>query len=79
MSDKVRETIDAVKLKHRTSLTLDQWCEGLYFERQNEICDKVLRGEDPSFQDTIERIHIDQYSVDEFLEKYEKGSRPVII
>jgi len=38
-----------------------------------------LKGEDPSFKDTIERIHVDDISFDEFIEKYEKGSKPVII
>ena len=29
--------------------------------------------------DTIERINVDSVSFEEFIEKYEKGSRPVII
>jgi len=39
----------------------------------------VLNGEDPNFKDTIERINVDDITVEEFLEKYERGSRPVII
>lgn len=31
------------------------------------------------FPDNIERVHIDNITVHEFIEKYEKGSRPVII
>ena len=38
-----------------------------------------MRGEDPTFKDTIERINVDDITFDEFIEKYEKGSRPVII
>jgi hypothetical protein len=38
-----------------------------------------LRGEDPNFRDTIERINVDDYTFEQFVEKYEKGSRPVII
>jgi hypothetical protein len=38
-----------------------------------------LRGEDPTFTDTIERINVDDITFEEFIEKYEKGSRPVII
>lgn len=79
MSDAVREAIDQAKLKHRTSLSLDDWCSSKYFEKQNEVCDRILRGEDPDFRDTIERIHVDDYSFEEFIEKYEKGSKPVII
>ena len=79
MSDKLIETINGVKLKHRTSLYLDEWCNGNYYKKQDEICDRILRGEDPNFKDTIERVHIDNITVEEFIEKYEKGSRPVII
>jgi histone arginine demethylase JMJD6 len=39
----------------------------------------VLHGWDPDFRDTIERIHIDAITVEEFQERYERGSRPVII
>ena len=29
--------------------------------------------------DTIERIHVNDITVDEFIEKYERGHKPVII
>jgi hypothetical protein len=38
-----------------------------------------LEGLDENFVDTIERIHVDSIDVDEFIEKYEKTSKPVII
>jgi len=31
------------------------------------------------FEDTIERVHINDITVEEFIEKYERKSRPVII
>lgn len=31
------------------------------------------------FTDTIERIHVDDITVEEFIEKYERASRPCII
>lgn len=43
------------------------------------MCDRVLRGEDPEFRDTIERVHVDSVTMAEFLERYERGSKPVII
>ena len=38
-----------------------------------------MRGEDPTFKDTIERIDVNDFTVEQFIEKYEKGSKPVII
>ena len=58
---------------------MDDWSKDKYYERQGEVCDRILRGEDPNFRDTIERINADDYTFEQFVEKYEKGSRPVII
>lgn len=97
MSDALINTINEVKLKHRTSthnytllsfsitssniidITLNDWVKDNYYKRQGEVCDRILKGEDPSFKDSIERIHVDDLSFEEFIEKYERGSRPVII
>ena len=43
------------------------------------MCDRILRGEDPNFRDTIERVHVDEVTMAEFNERYERGSKPVII
>ena len=32
-----------------------------------------------TFTDTIERVHVNDYTVEEFIEKYERGHRPCII
>lgn len=79
MSSETEAKLNEVKLKHRSSLSLDDWQRDRYYEKQDYVCDRILRGEDPSFKDTIERVHVDEITVEEFLEKYEKGSRPVII
>jgi histone arginine demethylase JMJD6 len=79
MSAETEAKINEVKLKHRSSLQLEDWYKDRYFEKQEYVCDRVLHGLDPNFKDTIERVHVDQVSVEEFLEKYERGSRPVII
>lgn len=50
-----------------------------YYRKQGEVCDRILKGEDDTFQDTIERIHVDDMTFEEFVEKYERGSKPVII
>jgi hypothetical protein len=39
----------------------------------------VLHGQDHEFRDTLERIHVDDMTQGEFIEKYERGSIPVII
>lgn len=73
------EKINEIKLKHRSSLKLEDWQRDGYFGKQDKVLDRVLRGEDPTFKDTIERINVDDISVEEFLDRYERGSRPVII
>lgn len=65
-----------MKSKHRSSLLLRKWSIDGYWCRQND----VLKIEDPaSFTDTIERVHINDITVEEFMERYEKASRPCII
>lgn len=59
-------------------LTLEEWSKDGYYQK-SEVCDRILKSRDPNFKDTIERIHVDEYTIDEFLEKFERGSRPVII
>jgi len=54
-------------------MLLPEWCKDGYYEKQNE----VLRAD--TFKDTIERIHIDKISTADFIEKFERGSKPVII
>ena len=65
-----------MKSKHRSSLLLRNWSRDGYWCRQNDI----LKVHDPSvFTDTIERIHVNDITVEEFIERYERGSRPVIL
>ncbi len=65
-----------MKSKHRSHMLLRKWSEDGYWNRQND----VLKVSDPeTFTDTIERVNINDISVEDFLEKYEKGSRPVIL
>ena len=65
-----------IKSMHQSSLLLRNWSQDGYWCRQNE----VLKVNDPdSFRDTIERINVNDLTVEEFIERYEKGSRPCII
>ena len=79
MSAETEAKLNEVKLKHRSSLALEDWQRDRYFDKQDYVCNRVLRGEDPNFRDTIERVHIDSVTMGEFLERYERGSKPVII
>ena len=53
---------------------MKEWSEDMYFKKQ----DKALSLPE-GFKDEIERIRIDEVTVEEFIEKYEKASRPVIV
>jgi hypothetical protein len=90
MSDKVIELVNEVKLKHRTGkqiaqqheysscsigFSLNKWHKDGYYKKQEEVCELRTCG----VKDTIERIHVDDMSFEQFIEKYEKGSKPVII
>ena len=79
MSAETEAKLNEVKLKHRSSLALEDWQRDRYFDKQDYVCDRILRGEDPNFRDTIERVHVDEVTMGEFLERYERGSKPVII
>ena len=79
MSPETEAKINEIKLKHRSSLALEDWHKDRYFEKQGYVCDRILRGQDPTFRDTIERVNVDEVSMEEFLERYERGSKPVII
>lgn len=68
-----------MKAKHRTGLLLPNWSKDNYFHKQTEVCDKVLQGKDPNFKDNMDRIHADKVTVEEFIERFEKPGRPVII
>lgn len=46
---------------------------GEYWRRNKEVLSEK------GFTDTIERIHVDSLTTEEFIERYEKGSRPVIL
>ena len=65
--------MDYNKAKHRTEILLPEWSKDSYYKKQNQ----VLRAD--TFKDTIERVHIDNITVEDFINKYERGSRPVII
>ena len=75
MSDKCKKTIDKAKLKQRTDMKLEEW-EKLEYSNDNwceEILNKLYESKDIDIED------YDKLSSDEFIEKYEKLNKPVII
>lgn len=62
-----------IKSKHRTSLLLRNWSKDNYWYKQDKALDVS------TLIDSIERVHVDKITVEEFIQKYEKGSMPVII
>lgn len=76
MSNEVKQKLDYMKSKHRSGMLLKNWSRDGYWCKQNEL----LKVHDPAvFTDTIERIHVNDITVEEFIERYERKSRPVII
>jgi histone arginine demethylase JMJD6 len=53
---------------------MKEWVEDNYYKRQ----DKALSLPE-GFKDEIERVHVNDITVEEFVEKFERPSRPVII
>lgn len=65
-----------MKSRHRSKFPIHKWSKDNYWSKQNDVL-KIK--DDAVFKDTIERVNIDSITVEEFIEKYEKGSRPVIL
>ena len=76
MSNALTQKMAYMKTKHRSEMLLRKWSKDEYWRKQ----DQLLKVHDPEvFTDTIERIHINDITFEEFIERYEKKSRPVII
>ena len=76
MSNALVQKMNYMKSKHRSNLLLRKWSADGYWCRQNEL----LKVHDPAtFTDTIERVSANDLTVEEFIERYEKGNRPCII
>lgn len=90
MSLETCNILNQAKLKHRSSLKLPQWSRDGYYRTQGTVLDVILneaikchsKGKRvvlPDFKDTIERVNHNDLSENEFLKRYEFGSKPVII
>jgi len=64
--------MDYFKTKHRTNLLLKNWSKDQFWYKQ----DQVLHS---NIVDNIQRVHIDKISIDQFIENFERASKPVII
>jgi len=65
-------------LPYFSEIKLFKWSKDDYFNKP-EALEKTLLGIDSNFKDTIERIHVNDLTVEEFREKYERPGKPVII
>lgn len=74
MSNELTQKMSFMKSKHRTNLLLRKWSQDGYFFKQNDVL-KI----GPDFVDNIERIHVNDLTVEQFIERYESGHKPVII
>ena len=74
MSNELKQKMCFMKTKHRSNLLLRKWSNDGYFFKQAEVL-KI----GPDFVDNIERIHVDELTVEQFIERYEVGYKPVII
>mmetsp|Transcript_18469 Transcript_18469/g.31607 ORF Transcript_18469/g.31607 Transcript_18469/m.31607 type:complete len:260 (+) Transcript_18469:274-1053(+) len=92
MSEAICNIMNHAKLKHRSSLKLENWSRDGYYTRQGEVLDKLLaqvvkakkRGEsvkcpEMDFEDNIERVDYADLNEEQFLKKFEFASKPVII
>ena len=93
MSEETCNLLNQAKMKHRTSIKLAKWQQDGYYLRQGEVLDETLKKaiearqlgkrvhiDGPhGFTDNIERVNYNELSEDEFLRRFEFGSRPVII
>ena len=76
LSNCTLQKLNYMKSKHRTSFLLRKWSADGYWYKQNDL----LKIHDPeTFTDNIERVNVDDITVEEFIEKYEKASKPCII
>lgn len=70
--------VSICKSDQLTEIKLSAWSKDNYFLKP-QSCTNVLNGLEPGFKDTIERVHVDNITKEEFFEKYEKPGKPVII
>lgn len=73
ISDKCQKLIDKSKKQIRSELKLNEWSKMNF--AQTNICERLFM----SCNDTIERVKVKNFTTCEFLEKYQKGNKPVII
>ena len=84
------QAINDVKLQHRSHMKLEDWSKDCYFQKQSFVLDLLLKEAKlcfksnmrvslPYFQDTIERVNYNSLTENQFIDRYEFGSKPVII
>lgn len=79
MDPKVKEISDRMKRKDRTELHLSEWRQDRFYLRDQFLDEWIDKDLKDGLNYNIGTIHIDDVGVDEFMEKYEVPSVPVII
>jgi hypothetical protein len=74
MSNELVQKMSYMKSKHRTNMLLRKWSQDNYFHKQDKVCSIQ-----EDFVDNIERIHVDDLTTEQFLQRYEAGHKPCII
>lgn len=78
MTQKVRYYSIERKRKHREELSLKGW-QKLKLYREGQFLQDWIDEDINVSTMNVERVHIDDLSVEDFMEKYEKPSKPVIL
>ena len=78
MTQKVRYYTIERKRKHREELSLDGW-QKLRLYRDNDYLQNLIDEPDEVSTINVDRVHVNDISVEEFMERYEKPSIPVIL
>ena len=73
MSESCKKEIENAKKLIRSEIKLSEWKNSKYSE--TNICEELFS----KCQDTIDRVTVKDFTISEFLSKYQQGNKPVII
>ena len=79
MSHALTQKMNYMKSKHRTETLLKSWSADNYYLKQNEKNNYQAVPIPEDFQDNIDRVHVNDLTIEQFIERYEKGNKPVIV
>ena len=71
MTSETQQEVSYMKHKQNSMKLLPTWRQNSHYESGTSL--------PPDFTENIDRVHIDDITPSEFYERYEKGSKPVIL